>query len=276
MFEQIYQCSKYGLHKIILNLVEYCIKEKCSEESSKTLMNEFGGNDNVQSLAMAIIESAAISDGLKPFCSACYALEGDEPLILTAYLSIEKLEKVVNGTIEFSSLEASIPKCISMLKEASDPLRNQLCKLNDELKTAEGEFIRSKHSHIEKRSALEIFLRPTSSTGRSRLRTKISIDLNKKASLEEDLRTAQEEEERSGELFDSKKSEFLIAKKKMDDWIVQFPYQNRNDLLEYGKADYTLLRAIIATNFCFLMVHCLISGIELWLQSYLTHFICQN
>ena len=66
MFEQIYQCSKYGLHKIILNLVEYCIKEKCSEESSKTLMNEFGGNNNVERLAMAIIESAAISEGLKP------------------------------------------------------------------------------------------------------------------------------------------------------------------------------------------------------------------
>ena len=31
MFEQIYQCSKYDLHKIILNLVEFCLKVKCLE-----------------------------------------------------------------------------------------------------------------------------------------------------------------------------------------------------------------------------------------------------
>ena len=80
------QLGKIGFDTIMEEVIPWCIAEKVSEESSSTLRTMFNepDKDTESDLAMAMVEMAAISDGLLVFCESCYILEGDAELILRA------------------------------------------------------------------------------------------------------------------------------------------------------------------------------------------------
>ena len=91
-FEQVKQISDYGLENILSNIIQPCIENKWSIISSTKLHDSYAGSKNMANLAMAIFESCVISEGCIDLCKACYTLEGDSPLILTAHCVFSDIE----------------------------------------------------------------------------------------------------------------------------------------------------------------------------------------
>ena len=84
-FEQIEQMSDYGLQRLLDDVIEDCIAKDCSKKSSRRLKKEFQGPNKKLKLAKAIVESAGISDGIRPICSTSYTVEGDGPMVLSGH-----------------------------------------------------------------------------------------------------------------------------------------------------------------------------------------------
>ena len=101
-FEQIMQLVSHGLDKVVEDIVLPSFNHGWSKESSKKLLERFHGEENIAHLGMAMLEGAAISDFCKPLCIACYSLEGDSPLILSAYEVLKNLDDVVDNIDTFS------------------------------------------------------------------------------------------------------------------------------------------------------------------------------
>ena len=76
---------------------------------------------------MAILESAVVLDIGLPFIKACYQLEGDAPLILSANKIFEALDKHINSKCTFKETKTIIPEVLSLLSEAESPF---IIKLN--------------------------------------------------------------------------------------------------------------------------------------------------
>ena len=71
--EQVVQIFLNGMSTmIILDLVPYCLENKCSDVSAKALLKEFGTDDKKGELAIAILQNALQVDIGSPIQKACY------------------------------------------------------------------------------------------------------------------------------------------------------------------------------------------------------------
>ena len=96
--EQIDQIVSQGMQRIIIDkLIPYCLSNSCSETSAKVFLEAFGSESKKTHLAMAILEASLIVNVGILFCRACYQLEGNSPLILTAHRVFENYP--LNSTI---------------------------------------------------------------------------------------------------------------------------------------------------------------------------------
>ena len=68
------------------------MSNKYSEASSRSLHDEFGLHSKKGNVAMVILEASVLVDVGIPTCVVCYQLEGDAPLIISAYLMFMNLE----------------------------------------------------------------------------------------------------------------------------------------------------------------------------------------
>lgn len=79
------QLANHGLKNIVNDVVSWCVEIKVPEVSSQKLYETFNvDTKGAVNLGMAIVEMAAIADGLKILREACYTLEGGAQLILRA------------------------------------------------------------------------------------------------------------------------------------------------------------------------------------------------
>ena len=84
--EQATQMHSKGIKDVILkNVLPYCLTNKYSEASARSLHLQFRLETKKANVAMDILEAAVLGDVGIPFCIACYQLEGDAPLILSSY-----------------------------------------------------------------------------------------------------------------------------------------------------------------------------------------------
>jgi hypothetical protein len=90
-FEHADQTARIGLIQIAI-YIDHCVQQKYSEESSKKAQTVL--HDPVN-FAMALVEIAAVDDGGRPLCQACYKCEGDAPLVFKAYNILSKLKTVI-------------------------------------------------------------------------------------------------------------------------------------------------------------------------------------
>ena len=68
-----------------MKIISWCIEHILSELSAKNMMLRFNPQTEAQAaLAIAIVEIAAVAEGVRTFSEACYTLEGDSCLILQA------------------------------------------------------------------------------------------------------------------------------------------------------------------------------------------------
>ena len=118
-YEQIVQISEFGLDVVLKEMVKPCFRNKWSEESSKNLLLQFDGTINLAKLAMAMVESVEIVDSARYLCTACYTLEGDSPLVLTAYEVLMKVDNVlISNEPSLPSVENISSKASAMIKKA--------------------------------------------------------------------------------------------------------------------------------------------------------------
>ena len=89
-YEQITQIVTYGLKNVIHDIARVSAENNWSEKSSKKILREYDNDKNKGKLAMAMFEGAVVKDAGKLLCTSTYTLEGDSPLILTAYEVFEK------------------------------------------------------------------------------------------------------------------------------------------------------------------------------------------
>jgi hypothetical protein len=92
---QSHQLTSIGLQKIITQLLPTCIAQGWSKASSEKL----AGHEAIW-IAFAIVEMAALADAGKAFVHATYQLEGNDPLILSAYRVFDRLDEIVNNGVQ--------------------------------------------------------------------------------------------------------------------------------------------------------------------------------
>ena len=95
-YEQIVQVSKYELDNTLKDIVKVIFVNNFLKESSKIISNTFDEDWNKAKLVMVLVETAAISDSIRPLCTAYHELEGDSPLIPAAQQAVNKIDNQLN------------------------------------------------------------------------------------------------------------------------------------------------------------------------------------
>lgn len=134
-YEQVFQLATHGLDNIMNGIVPWCIEKNVSEGSSKKLLEMFNHNTETKAnLGLAMVEMAAVADGLKCFCKGCYILEGDAQLILRAKSLFDRMEnKMMGGEVDMQKLKAAVDKDLPMTESVNSKLSTELANRNDAL-----------------------------------------------------------------------------------------------------------------------------------------------
>ena len=134
-FEQMCQLAKHGLENVVHDVVSWCVENKISEVSSQKLYDTFNTDTNgAAKLGMAIVEMAAIADGLKILCEACYTLEGDAQLILRAKSVFDRgREKFMIGQEIQPRLTTAVDKAFPMVRGVEEIFLNNLAAVKTQL-----------------------------------------------------------------------------------------------------------------------------------------------
>ena len=100
----------------------FCLEGKCPEASAKSLSDAFGTKKKQPYLSFAILESATVIDASMLLCKACYSLEGDSPLILSAYRVFDQVELRLESTTNFQKVSKVISHVSFLLNTVHDKL----------------------------------------------------------------------------------------------------------------------------------------------------------
>ena len=233
--EQILQCFNNGLkEKIIDDLVPYCLDNKVSEGSARILHNEFGTETKKAELAMAILESGIIVDVGLPFLKACYQLEGDSPLILSAYKIFNSLEIHINSTFMFKETQKAIPQILYLLTQAEAPFILQQTQKEQEKNNAQDVLNSSKDSlsHLLNQKST-LTQNGVSSRGRIRASSERNIDTDAIQKINEDIAEARQKVRQSKIILKEKDDEVNSFKREYLAWKTKFPDRCKDTLLEY-------------------------------------------
>lgn len=95
--EQCAQVDGIGLDRLKDEYAEVCYKNGWSKKSSKKFLNAI---EDPQDFAIASVEIAAVTDVGHPLCSETYTCESDQPMVLSAHESIERLRGLYGHGLE--------------------------------------------------------------------------------------------------------------------------------------------------------------------------------
>jgi hypothetical protein len=121
--EHTVQTDNIGIGPIKENYVDMCVQRKYSDKSSRKLQLDL---NNLSKNATGRVELAAIADGGKYLCPACYNSEGDAPLIFVVYGDIiQNLFNHLGGgatNYPFTRLKEATCTAANMMRSAQQPL----------------------------------------------------------------------------------------------------------------------------------------------------------
>ena len=133
-FEQAAQWAEHGIVSIVQTLCPWGVANNASKISCESLLGEFSMDQPVscERLALAMVENAAVVDGGRLFAVMTYILEGNEPLILSAYRAFEDLDELVGNdspgpvVIKFPNVEKIAPAAVKMIQSMQAPLNKNV------------------------------------------------------------------------------------------------------------------------------------------------------
>ena len=233
-YEQIVQLNRYGLDKVLQDIVKPSHIKKFSKESCKSILKDFDGNRNKAKLAMAMIETAAVSNAGHPFCKACYTLEGDSPLILSAQQEMNKLDNILDKeSFPLPSVDMVVEKVARLFQEVHSYFGDELVAVEEKYKSIQ-QHVQSLENKLrdlvgqQSRSQNNV-----SSRGRVSARTERAVDTqtstnigNEIDELKNELSGLEVSEKEAQEKFDEQKE-------KVSEFEREFKYRTVEELLAY-------------------------------------------
>jgi hypothetical protein len=132
-YEQVEQMDRFGIDKIMKEVIPICVQKKYSERSVAKL--QLLATD--LSTPRIMVEFAAIAETGRPFCQATYILEGDDPLVLTAYIVLDQLDQVMEDGVKFERTTLVCKQAASMVLSLRKPLLDDMQSLKDSIANIE-------------------------------------------------------------------------------------------------------------------------------------------
>jgi hypothetical protein len=128
-YEQMEQLDDVGLGNVMTQVVPECIRHKWSPESMKSLQKLA----SPERLPLATVELSAVVEAGLPFCQATYMLEGDDPLILTAYIVFQKLDRLVDNGFALPNTREKCKRAAAEIKRLKQPLIEAIDLIKEEI-----------------------------------------------------------------------------------------------------------------------------------------------
>ena len=227
-----------GIKDAILgNGLPYCITNKYSEASSRSLHLAFGLESKKANVAMAILEAAMLVDVGIPFCIACYQLEGDAPLILSSYLVFNKLEAKLNAEEGYAEVRKVLRSVIDLLNDAEVPHLSNKNAAKLIFETAKASLDSSKgevNTLIERKKTL--LSNGTSRSDRARASTNRMIDTEAIQEINLEILLAKHSLKQFKNELEKAKKELDSSQKDYDLWNGKFPHRTEQELMLYANS----------------------------------------
>jgi len=235
--EQVMQFHKFGLENVVIEIAIPCKDRKWSEKSAKKLIAAFGTEETKSDLAMAILESAVVSDVGLHLTIACYSLEGDDPLILSAFKTVlAPLMLKMEVGFHLPSLLFAAEKSAALLEAALVPFQNRLMAAVTKLHEAHTIYVEAEEEHEASVDVLEEYDKPKGRDGVRRQTNKRAHGYN------ENIQRMRAEIDRLLEPKNAAKKKIRriekveeIERKNMEALKAKFPHRTVEELVEYGK-----------------------------------------
>ena len=232
-FEQLLQLNKYGLKSVIEDIVKPVLKDGSSEASCRTMLSNFDGNEMKAHLGMAMVECAAISDFGKPLCIACYSLEGDSPLILSAHDILKRIDHIVNAIDNHP-----LPSVEKVVEEASTLIQSRHGFLVREAAISKEDYdlIDNSKATLEMRiSEVSIRRESTFCSSRGRRRNPSAKASGTVDVIDQQLNDLRTELDNLIPSYNEAKDKYNEKKGALDVFENEFKYVSEDDLIAYSK-----------------------------------------
>jgi hypothetical protein len=112
-YEQAIQTLTIGLQPLLEKVVRVCVMKEYSKKSSLKLWLK--ATEDPVWLAKATIQLAAVADGGNKFVKWTYSLEGDDPLILTAYKAFAELDDIAMNGVSLRFIPVAAKEAMEIL-----------------------------------------------------------------------------------------------------------------------------------------------------------------
>ena len=237
MVDQMHGCTP---EELMVDLIEFCIDNKCSKESAASMKKEFGRDvaESRACLGMAILELAAVSCGLKSVAESCYQLEGDGPNMLILLRVLERLEGRMAEDFSNLDIDDAVNRALALIKSALD-------EITSEYESAE-ELVASKQSSVDETNEKLKSLKEendnirggTSNSGRRRQRTAATLtdeDIDNIERIAGETATLKVELKYHQKALKDAKDNLNEKKERHDKFNSTYPAQTKETLLEHAK-----------------------------------------
>ena len=192
------------------------------------------GEENKGKLAMAILEGTALKYAALGFCTCCYSLEGDAPLILTAYDVLDGLEKKILNGFDMPAITATAELVAMMLEEVAAPLLEAKHQAEDVLQNTEEQLQNTISSVIPLTSSRRRLTHSINASGRERRRTALATDHDAVAIVDAQLNAANEAVEEGNRVKDLAVKALKKEDKLLQEWKNKFLAASVAELIVYA------------------------------------------
>ena len=220
----------------IMKIVAWCVEHKVSDLSAKNMMLRFNPETEAQAaLAMAIVEIAAVAEGVRTFAEACYTLEGDSCLILRALSVFKRMELYIKNGYSTPRLESAVERALPFLQRVESGYIGRVQKA-DTVVTMAGRKVAATQAELTRLNDLKTQVQGgTSSRGRMRTATVHNRDNDQLDRILEELVEARVQQRNSK--AEEKKAKDLAGKvvASYEDWKKKFPHRTKPALMGHGK-----------------------------------------
>lgn len=235
-YEQLAELFQSTPDRIMKEVIAWCVDRNVSETSSKAMMSTFNPDTDARaSLAMAIVEIAAVAEGVRPFAQGCYTLEGDSCLILRALSVFKHMENYIANGYSTPKLEDAVDRALPLLQHVElgyvgrvESATKAITLATADVTAMELELTRLNDLRQEANGG-------TSSRGRVRVGTARSRDNDRLESIVEELVNAKVEYKQLKKVAKETKECETKVVATFDEWKTKFPHRNKVDLMEHGK-----------------------------------------
>jgi len=137
-FEQMSQLHRFGFDNVMDRAIPVCLDKNFSEASIKSLL--LVAMD--EALPKVLVQFAVVVDVGLIFCQSTYQIKGDDPLVLSCYRVLNRLntfsEEAVGGVTFSERTHSVISTAADMVGELRRPLLNQVAHHQQKVDELEG------------------------------------------------------------------------------------------------------------------------------------------